>query len=200
MIKAILFDVDGVLAIGESFSKILAREQGITKEMAAPFYRDQFYKCLIGEADLKQELATYLPQWEWRGSIDEFLHYWLTSEHVINQPLINAIQQLREQGIRCYIATNQEKYRTQYILEQMGFAEQFDGMFSSAHIGYMKNNNAFFEHVLRELTSARAQEILFWDDAVDNVATAREVGLKAEVYSNFADFEQKMREYFGISL
>jgi putative hydrolase of the HAD superfamily len=196
MIKAMLFDVDGVLAVGESFSKILAREQGITRETAAPFYTGPFVQCLIGKADLKQELAAYLPQWQWRGSIDEFVRYWLIREHVLNEPLIDAIQKLRRQGTRCYVATNQEQYRTRYILEGMGFAETFDGMFSSCAIGYTKDDIAFFEHVLHILNDVQPREILFWDDSPGNVAVAREAGLHAEVYCDFADFMQKVRAYF----
>lgn len=195
MIKAMLFDFDGVLAVGESFSKILARAQGITRETAAPFYRGPFIQCLTGKADLKQELAAYLPQWKWRGSIDDFLRYWLTSEHVLNEPLIDTIQKLRKQGIRCYVATNQEQYRTRYILEEMSFAGTFDGMFSSCDIGYTKDNRAFFEHVLHTLDDVQAQDILFWDDSAGNVDVAREAGLRAEVYSDFANFERKMRSY-----
>ena len=44
---------------------------------------------------------------------------------------------------------------------QDGFGRQFDGIFSSAYVGYMKHDTAFFEHVLRELKNVKAQEILF---------------------------------------
>src|SRR6266699_6685441 len=69
---------------------------------------------------------------------------------------------------RCDLATNQEKYRTAYLLDQMGFERQFDGIFSSVYVGYMKHDTAFFEHVLRELKDVKPQEILFWDDQPGN--------------------------------
>src|SRR5581483_7257701 len=132
MIRVLLFDVDGVLANGEQFSKRLARDYGVTAEMTASFFNGSFLECLVGNADLKQELISHLKQWGWHGSVDEFLHYWFISEHVIDEPLVNRVQQLRQKGIRCYLATNQEQYRTAYILHEMGFADAFDGIFSSA--------------------------------------------------------------------
>lgn len=79
----------------------------------------------------------------------------------------------------------------------MGFADAFDDMFSSAYIGYMKHNRAFFEAVLRELDGVKAEEILFWDDSAGNVATAQEAGLHAELYSKFEDFQGKICKYLN---
>ncbi|MEO8973666.1 MAG: HAD-IA family hydrolase [Ktedonobacteraceae bacterium] len=197
MIRVLLFDVDGVLANGEQFSKRLARDYDITAEMTTPFFNGPFLECLVGNADLKQELISHLKQWGWRGSVDEFLHYWFTSEHVIDETLVNRVQQLRQKGIRCYLATNQEQYRTAYILHEMGFADAFDGIFSSAYIGYMKYDGAFFAAVLHELDGVKAEEILFWDDSPGNVATAKEAGLHAELYSNFEDFQGKICKYLN---
>jgi putative hydrolase of the HAD superfamily len=197
VIKVILFDVDGVLSIGEPFSQRLARDYGITREMTSAFFQGRFSECLIGKADLKEELARCIHEWGWRDSVDEFVDYWFRCEHNINEPLVQAIQQLRRQGIRCYIATNQEKYRTAYILDQMGFADQFDGIFSSAHVGCLKHDAAFFMYVLQQLHDVEAHNILFWDDNPGNVATARAVGIQAELYCDLDDFEQKISRYIG---
>jgi putative hydrolase of the HAD superfamily len=195
MISTILFDVDGVLVVSESFSVTLARDYQITPEMTAPFFRGPFEQCLVGKADLKAEIASHLPQWGWRGSVEAFLDLWFSSSQQIDAALLAAAQRLRQQGIRCYLATNQERYRTEYLLTQMGLAAQFDGCFSSAHLGYTKDHPAFFQAVLRALPGTRASDILFWDDSPANVETARAAGLRAELYTSFASFEQQMRLY-----
>lgn len=194
MVTTILCDVDGVLAIGEPFGARLARELQVGADATAPFFRGRFLDCLVGQADLKEEIAGYLPAWGWRRSVDDFLEYWFSSEHVINAPLVALLQSYRQQGLRCYLATNQERYRTEYILERKGFAQQFDGAFSSCHVGCMKHDPAFFSQVLERL-GVSAQAVLFWDDSPGNVATAQTAGLHAERYSSVADFAQTMRQY-----
>jgi putative hydrolase of the HAD superfamily len=192
VIKVVLFDVDGVLANGEPFSRCLERDYGITQQIVRPFFQGCFRECLVGNADLKEELAPLLPEWGWQGSVDDFLEYWFRSEHNINEPLMQEVQRLRQHGMRCYIATDQEKYRTAYLLEHMGFADAFDGIFSSAHIGYIKHDTRFFQSVLQALQGINTDEILFWDDTPGKVETARNAGLQAEVYHDFADFTEKM--------
>ena len=195
MITTLLFDVDGVLLVGETWSKDLPAAYGITDEMLAPFFKNAFPTCLIGKADLKEELAPYLSRWNWPLSVDDFIDYWFR-HYTLDQMLLQYVQQLRQNGIRCYLATQQERYRTDYILHTLGFARQFDGMFSSVDIGYIKSEMLFFEAVLRSLNTCQPAEVLFWDDSSTNVAIARSVGLQAEVYSNFAHFLVTMKERY----
>lgn len=201
MLKTLLFDVDGVLAINEKpFTYYLERDYGITRETTRPLFKKIFANLLIGQIDLKEELAPHLQQWGWHKSVDEFLQYWFASEHTIDEPLVEYVQQLRQKGIPCYLATNQEQYRTTYILNEMGFANKFDGIFSSAHIGYMKPQAGFFEHVIRKMDPILPHEMLFWDDLPDNVEAARQAGIQAEVYTNFVDFQRKMDDFSFFSL
>lgn len=198
MIKVVLFDVDGVLANGGPFSLCLERDYGITRQTTRPFFQGRFRECLVGNADLKEELVPLLPEWGWRESVDDFLAYWFRSEHSINEPLMQEVRRLREHGMPCYIATDQEKYRTAYLLEHMGFADAFDGIFSSAHIGYIKHDTRFFGAVLQALQDIQADEILFWDDTPGKVECARSAGLQAEVYLDFTDFTEKMERLIPV--
>ena len=195
MISTVLQDVDGVLVVGEPFSDTLARDYGITLDMTATFFRGPFEQCLTGKADLKDSIASHLPGWGWHGSVDEFLTLWFTSGQQVDEALLATVQQWRREGIRCYLATNQERYRVDYLLTQSGLAGQFDGCFASCQLGYTKDHPAFFQAVLRALPDTQASEVLFWDDSPGNVATARAVGLHAEVYSTFDHFQQQMRAY-----
>src|SRR5260370_34888439 len=106
MIKVILFDVDGVLVNGYSFSGRLARDYGITQEATVSFFKGRFGECLVGKADLKAEIEGSLPKWGWQGSVDDFLNEWFDTEHSIDEALVDAIKSVSQGGVRCYHATN----------------------------------------------------------------------------------------------
>ena len=142
------------------------------------------------------EISNYLPKWGWEKSVDDFLKYWFESEDKIHQSLVEEIHKLRKQGIKCYLATNQEKYRTEYILRNMGFENIFDGIFSSAQVGHMKHTNEYYRHILSQLTDIKLNEILLWDDDMKNIGKAKQIGLHAEFYTSFEDFQKKMEQYF----
>lgn len=196
MIKAILFDADGVVInTTERFSSYLEREYGITTKTTAPFFQGVFQDCIVGKADLKEEVSKYLPKWGWKKSVDEFLQYWFESEHKIHEPMVKEIHKIRKQGIKCYLATNQEKYRTTYILENMGFESLFDGTFSSAEVGHKKDRDEYYQHILSQLAGVTPEEILLWDDSMENIDKAKQLKINAEFYTSFEDFQEKMESY-----
>lgn len=196
MIKTILFDADGVLITNKrKFSDHLADDLNITREMTDPFYKGPFKDCLVGKADLKVEIAPFLPRWGWKGSVDDFLKLWFEVEHKLDTELLAHIQKLRIEGIKCYIATNQEKYRAQYMKEYMEFGPMFDGLFASDHIGYCKPDPKFFSHILNTL-HIKPHETAFWDDTQQNVDAAKELGIQAKLYTTYENFITYMNQTF----
>jgi putative hydrolase of the HAD superfamily len=198
MITAIIFDADGVLINGEAFSETLARDYDVDHDKEKEFFTTKFQDCLVGAADLKESIAPYLTAFGWPGTADEFLDYWFTSSHKLDEELIGYVQKLRAAGTRAVLATNQEKYRTQYMLERMGFAETFDKAYSSAHLGLKKPAVEFFARVVEDM-GAPKDEVLFWDDDQRNIDGATEYGIHAEFYTDYASFRTVMREKYGFS-
>lgn len=195
MIKAIVCDGDGMLINGERFSDYLAREYGIVLDKTASFFAGEFQDCLVGKADLKTIVPKYFEAWGWKKSVEEFLKEWFESERHIDKDLLGYLNVLRSRGIKVYLATNQEQYRTQYVLEDMGFRDMLDGIFSSARIGYKKPRKEFFEEMMRRLQGIENEEVLFWDDQQTRVDGAREFGLNAELYTTLDDFKSKIGKY-----
>jgi putative hydrolase of the HAD superfamily len=187
-IRALLLDADGVLIDGEPARAPFEREFGIKPEVTRDFFRGVFRDCMTGKADLKECLAPLLPAWGWPGSVQDYLDYWFKAEHHLDEALLADVDRLRSAGVLCYLATNQERYRTEYIRDVMGLGKRLDGIFSSACIGHLKDDRRFFEHIIEDLASLRPEEMLFFDDLAANVASARGAGLHAELYVNREGF------------
>ena len=186
-IKYILFDTDGVLVHSRTWSDQYSENVGLPPWSMKDFFTGVFQKCIIWEADLREVITSYLEKWWWSWSADEYIQSWCEYENKPDIELISKIQDLRKEGIKCYIATNQEKYRLEFLRNKMRFDEYFDGVFCSAEIGYKKPQKEYFEYILSVL-SVPPDQILYFDDAEENIEIARWFGIDARLYKNIADF------------
>ena len=187
MITTLILDADGVLINGESFSETLARDYDVDNDKEKEFFTTKFQDCLVGKADLKEAITPYLSSFGWKRTTEDFLEYWFKAGHKLNEPLIEYVQKLRKSGIRVVLATNQEKYRTQYMLEHMGFEAAFDKVYSSAHLGLKKPAVEFFAKVVDDL-GVKKDHVLFWDDDQKNIDGALAYGVHAEFYGDYDAF------------
>jgi len=199
-IKVILFDADGVVvkSKGKKFSERLSKVCGIPLETINLFFKNEFKSCVVGKADLREELPRYLALWGWKGALDELLTLWFSWEEELNESILTLIQALRTQGIRCYLISEQERYRARYFGETMGVKKHFDGCFFSCDIGHKKSERIFYEEVFKRIGGAMPKETLFFDDDEKNVEAARELGVHAYFYKNFEDFKQTIHQRYGI--
>lgn len=195
MIKAIIFDADGVLIHTERFSAILQREQGITLEQTASFFKDKFHDCRIGQADLREEIAPYLEGWGWTKGVDAFLDYWFNIEYNLDKDLIKFIEELRQKGVVCMLGTNQEKRRFNYMSERIGFVGIFDKVYVSAHLGCAKPEHEFFTKILSDLKDIDKKEILLVDDRQEHIESAEEYGIHAELYTSLDNLKKKIASF-----
>lgn len=188
MTKAVLFDVDGVLTLPEEvFSIMYTKSHGLDPKPFEDFFKNEWPDFVIGKRDLKQYINDNPQLWQWNGTADTMLDYWFSSEDVQNDELIAIVQQLRGAGIKCYVATEQEKYRTQYMKNIM-FKNKFDGIFSTCDLGLRKTDTKFYQTILEKLESdlpnIKPDEIVFFDDSESKVQTALMVGIDARLYRN----------------
>lgn len=197
-IKVILYDADGVLINSYmAFSELLNKDYGMSPDATASFFRGPFVDCLEGRLDMKDVLPKYLNDWGWQGTLNSFLKLWFTSEHSIEKLIMDHIDDLRSRGIRCYVATNQEKHRAKYMLNDMGFKDHFDGLYASAHLGAKKPDHDFFNKILKEL-KVKPEQVLFWDDSASHVKAASVLGIKSELYTGFQDYKKVMSKKYGL--
>jgi len=114
------------------------------------------------------------------------MEYWFSGEAEKDDQMLKYIQTLRQKGIKCYLATNNEKYRVKYLLDIVGLKNYFDGCFASCDLSYFKKEKGFWESVLKKLGNVKRSGILLLDDDLVNVESAKAFGLRAESYKDFS--------------
>jgi putative hydrolase of the HAD superfamily len=184
----LLFDADGVLTLPEEvFSVVYARSHGLDPTPFEYFFKNEWKPIVTGKKDLKESILENQGMWQWDGTIEELLQFWFKSEDVRNEELIDIILELKALGIPCFLATEQEKYRGDYMKNVM-FKDLFDGYFVTADLGVSKTEPKFFEIILHELKSKYPKivtsDILFFDDSRSKINTACSVGINGILYSN----------------
>jgi len=191
MIKAIVFDLDGMVYIVEElFSTHFSREFNVPLEEILEFFKKDFHTCQENKVDMKEALKKYLQKWKWTQGVDKLLKYWY-EEGGLNKEMINIIKKLRKRGIICILCTNNEKYRMNYIKKKYKIDEIFDYIITSCDIGVRKPNKRMLDKIL-EITKLRQEEIVFFDDKQEVVDAIKELGFVSLIYKDMDDFKKKL--------
>lgn len=191
--QAFIFDIDGVINIVEKFSSRIERDHGIPTSKILPFFHGVFQQCLVGRADLKEEIPKYMLEWGWPGSLDDLLDYWFSGEDNLDPRMMALIKKLRRNEFPVWLTTDNEKYRSEYLRDKMGLGKLVDNFFSSAFIGCRKNDVKFYQKIFTEIGKIYLPNkniIIFWDDEEDNVRAARQFGFNANLFTSFAEFKK----------
>lgn len=192
MTKAILFDADGVVLkkYKEYFvSQYFAREYKAPTDEINAFFAGDFRACQRGKLDLKEELAKYLVGWNWPNGADAFLEYWFTTDASIDPEVMKEVEKIRSTGLKCYLASDQEKYRASYIMERLDLKNKFDDYFFSYRLGCMKSEPEYFKEIFK-ITGLKPEEFVYFDDDQKNVDIAKSLGINAHFYTGIDDLKK----------
>lgn len=189
-VEVVLWDADGVLQrvpLGweESMRPALeGRDVDVDAFLAEAFEVER--PSLTGETRWLDVLPPFLKRWGLDDAYDAVLAVWLSIEEVPGvRPLVEGV---RASGVRCALATNQDEHRASYMRRTFGYDELMDDTFWSYELGVAKPDAAYFTTVLARL-EVPAERVIFIDDNLANVETARSVGLHAKVWSFREDLD-----------
>lgn len=197
MIKLVLFDVDGVVikSRGKFFSQRLAEKQGLPIEEVMPFFTGDYKLCATGLADLKEVLPRYFETWKWQGTVEDLMNFWFEGEKDTDPEVINIVETLRSKNILCGLASDNEKYRIEYLMKEVELENHFNvHNFFSAGVGFKKSNPEFFNKIL-EATSFKPEEIQYWDDDQKNVDIAKSLGIDAHLFTSANEMKKEIENY-----
>lgn len=188
-ISWLLFDADGVLqrtpAGWQTAMLALLRDdrRGIDAEATlAEIFAAERAEAITG-GDFTAVLTGVLRRHRLDVDPQAVLDSWRNLQ--VDSPLIERIRELSATGIGCALATNQQDVRVAHMRAMAEYAGVFDEQFYSSELGLAKPDPAFFGAIVDRLDIA-ADQALFIDDVAANVDGARDVGLQAEVFAEWA--------------
>src|SRR5262249_57019733 len=89
-----------------------------------------------GPGDFPGAVGSVLARHDLSERLDEVLSSWREIE--VDQDVAALIHELRAEGVRCYLATNQQNMRAAYMRKTLDYDDLFDGQFFSCDMGVAK--------------------------------------------------------------
>lgn len=187
MIKAIIFDADGMVVKGEKFSQKFSKDFNIPIEKISEFFEKEFPACRIGKNDLSVAIEPYLKEWEFSGTVKDVFNFWFEKCYYVDQDVLKFIEQFKAESKICILATNQEKHRLSFFKKEMGLEKVFDHIICSCEVGYTKKEPEFLNKICQLIPEIKKEEILFFDDTESNIEAVKNFGFQAKLYKNLED-------------
>jgi putative hydrolase of the HAD superfamily len=175
----VLFDADGVIQGARKgwMDELTAWAGSRTEEFLLAIAAADV-ACLTGK-DFGATMREVLRQFEINAPLEEVIapHFWIE----VRQPMLQAVRAVRDLGLRCGLATNQQNLRGGYMRSSLGLEEIFDEQFYSYELGFAKPEAGYFNAIMARIDVA-PNRVLFIDDHEGNVAGAREIGIHSELF------------------
>ena len=184
MIKAVLFDYDGVLTLDKSGSyticKYISKNADIDYELFSHEYRKYNDDLLIGKVTHEQIWNQLCKNVNKSVSIKYLFDSYKNTP--INTKMIDLVKRIKKNN-KTGLITDNKKDRIDAAKNDFKLAELFDVITVSAEIGSQKNKETIFSKTIKEL-SLNYDECVFIDNQENNLIVPKKVGMKTIFYNH----------------
>lgn len=185
MLRAILFDLDGVLTLDKTGSqstlRSLSQHTDISYDALRTAYGRRNREMLLGEvthADIWPDMCRELGQ-----EIDYTLLHTAFIETPLDPDMLSLARRLKNDGCRIALVTDNKADRVHAILRHHSLYPLFDAVSISAELGSTKADSAIFQHTLRQL-ALRPEECLFIDNTSRNLLVPAAMGMHTCLFND----------------
>jgi epoxide hydrolase-like predicted phosphatase len=202
MLKAIIFDVGGVLIRTHSRA---GREKWAANLGMDPAEFEQF--VFSGESGRQAQLGqkTSAAHWRWLGDyfkLDEASLTEIQSDFfagdALNEPLLEYIKHLRHADYRTGLLSNFGDNARRLWTEIYPFIKYFDGIVISAEVGLLKPDPQIY-HRAAESVGVQVTEALFVDDFAENIEPAKAIGMQTLHFTDPDVAQQQLAAITGVT-
>ena len=196
MLKAILWDIDGVIIRHQDYFHTQLEKDNYYKpqEILNEFRTTKLNNaCDQGLLDPLISIMPFLERIGWNKSSEEYFDkQYEYEDKYIDDSLIERIQLIRAKNIKCYIASNQNYYRKEHLIHRLNLNTKFDGFIFSYDLNAVKTEDKYWE-LLKEIMTRediRIHELLFLDDMETNTKKASEHGILSKIINTEDDINE----------
>lgn len=185
MIKAVLFDFDGVLTLDETGSQSICNYISVVTGIDNALIKSEYKKYNLG---LLRGKYTHRDIWgRFCLGIGRSLDYGILNDSFINTPInpkmLRLIKHIKGNGYKTGLVTENKVDRIDAIIKHHGWESLFDSIAISAEIGSGKDNSAIFNYIIENL-NVLPEECVFTDNKAENLLAPLKMGINTVYFDH----------------
>lgn len=184
MLKAIIFDMDGVLvksegSIFESFNMVLKKYGAkLNPENKKKFLGRSLKDQLEMMKDENPQIPKYLEAEEFSKEAFQYQLDLMKEELVPDVVILNLIKNAKDNNIKIAVATSSLKYRAEILLKLIGIFNQLDALVTSEDVKNHKPNPDVFLEAAKRI-NIPPEDCVVIEDAVNGIQAANSANMKS---------------------
>jgi putative hydrolase of the HAD superfamily len=181
MIKAIIFDLNGVMVKSPALSKRFQKKFGVSEDKFYPALKEIMAKIRKPNAgDSFIYFEPYFKSWGLNLTKEQFFSFWFSAEKEVPE-MMELAKQMKQKGIKMFILSNNFMERADYYKNNLSFPAIFDKIYYSWQTGFVKPDPRAFENLMLE-NNLKPEECVYFDDSEENIKMAKSLGIKAFLF------------------
>lgn len=194
MIKAVIFDLNGVFIQSPKLTDRLREEFGVPDENCLPILKEVMARIRKpGAGDTFGYWRPHLEEWGIDMTKEEFFDFWFGAEKEVPE-LIDVANRVKNKGAKLFVLSNNFVERSEYYKKNFSFLNIFDKVYYSWQTGFVKPDPRSFENLLSE-NDLRPEECIYFDDSEENVRVAKDLGMNAFLFDGVEGLNRVLIEH-----
>lgn len=181
MIKAVIFDLNGIFIQSPKLSERFEKDFKISPDLFLPELSEIMNKTRQPNAGNSfQYWKPVLEKWNIQMSEENFWDYWFSAEKV-SEEMVNFAKELKAEGIKVFVLSNNFKERAKYYKNYPWIHDVIEKAYFSYETSLVKPDPNAWQLILDE-HNLRPEECLYFDDQEKNVRASESVGIKSFLF------------------